>query len=176
MKLINGMHISANRSPRQKAQGMVEFALAMPIILFAVLVIIEIAYIVITFNSVVMASREASRYAAGMSTSQAAGTPLSHWQDCQGIRSAAERIAQFLGVQDADIQIFYDSGPDGSPADASAKQICNPSPLPAVSKGGRISVKVTAHYTPLAPIFQISSIPISSLSSHTILTGIPIVQ
>ncbi len=170
------MHISANKSPRQKAQGMVEFALAMPIILFAVLVVIEIAYIIITFNGAVMASREASRYAAGMSTSQAVGAPLSHWQDCTGIRSAAKRIANFLGLQDGDIHIYYDSGPDGLPADDPSKEACAPNPVVQVSKGGRISVKVTVHYAPLDPLLQVSSIPISSLSSHTILTEIPIVQ
>jgi hypothetical protein len=159
-----------------KAQGIVEFALAIPIILFAVLVIFEVAYVIITFNGVAMASREASRYGAGMSTSQAVGSPLSHWQDCQGIRDAARRIGGFLGISDSDIHIFYDSGPDALPADAVSKEICAPDPIPQVSKGGRITVKVTAHYAPLSMLIQMAPIPISSLSSHTILTGIPIVQ
>ena len=161
---------------RVKAQGIVEFALAIPIILFVVLVVIEVAYVIITFNGVAMASREASRYGAGMSTSQAVGSPLSHWQDCQGMRDAARRIGEFLGVSDSDIHIYYDSGPDALPADAASKEVCAPNPVPQVSKGGRITVKVTARFAPLALLIQISPIPISSVSSHTILTGIPIVQ
>lgn len=153
----------------EKGQGIVEFALAFPVILVIILVTIEIAHIVIIFNGVAMASREASRYASGMSETGNDG--LAHWQDCQGIRDAAKRIGAYLGIQDSDIQVSYDTGP-GSASSA----ICNPSPVGQVSKGMRITVEVTARYTPLVPIVNVEAVPITSLSSHTILTNIMVGQ
>jgi Flp pilus assembly protein TadG len=149
------------------AQSMVEFALAIPVLLIIILVVIEIAHIVILFNTVTMATREGSRYASGMS--QTGNNGLAHWQDCQGIRAAVERIGGFLGIAESDILIFYDNGPDTAIA-----EVCNPSPIAGVTKGGRISVKVTVYYSPLVPVIQISPVPISSLSSHTILTNITV--
>ncbi len=146
---------------------MLEFALAMPVLLVILYLVIEVANVVFTYNTVVMASREASRYAAGLSQTGSNGLP--RWQDCQGIRAAARRVAGYLGFADGDIHIYYDNGPG-----TAQNEVCNPAPVPAVSRGGRMTVKVTGYYAQLVRIFDFPPLPVSSLSSHTILTDIAV--
>jgi Flp pilus assembly protein TadG len=53
----------SQRAKHTRAQGMVEFALALPVILLLLFGIIEFARLLVTFSAVYTASREAVRYA-----------------------------------------------------------------------------------------------------------------
>ncbi len=93
----------------KRGQGMVEFALAFPILLILVLGIIEGGRMLFLFSEVYASSREAARYGAGigMTTLGLGGVPV--YRDCDGILSAAERIGVFAGVQDSNITVDYDA-------------------------------------------------------------------
>jgi hypothetical protein len=69
--------IKSHRAKHSRAQGMVEFALALPVFLLLMLGIIEFARLLVTYSAVYTASREAVRYgvATGMNTNLA-NTPL----------------------------------------------------------------------------------------------------
>ena len=73
---------------KEGAQGMVEFALILPLLLLVVFGVIEMGRLLVIYSSVGTASREAARYAS------AAGEPspgLPYYADCAGIRAAAQR-------------------------------------------------------------------------------------
>ena len=52
----------SEKKERQNAQGMVEFALILPILLLVILGIIEFGRLLFFYSSVTSASREAARY------------------------------------------------------------------------------------------------------------------
>ncbi len=102
------------RSENRKGhgQGMLEFALALPIFLLLVLGVIEFGRLLAVVVSVTTAAREAARYgsAAGVDPgySRAPGEPpVYYFQSCQGMREAAKRVGLFAGVKDANIAIGY---------------------------------------------------------------------
>src|SRR3990172_5783961 len=77
---------SINQPKEEKAQGMVEFALVLPLLLLLVLGIIEAGRMLFLYSAVMTSSREAARYGS------AAG-----------------------GIGDANISISYDHGPGTNP-------------------------------------------------------------
>ena len=165
-------------NPHERGQGTLEFALVFPIFLFLILAIIEIAHLMFFYNSVAVASLEASRFGAGMGPSGTTG--LSNWQDCQGIRDAAKRIGTVLGLQDSDIQISFEDA-YGNPlqtVDSNGNSVapCTGSSgsIKLIGLGYWITVKVTAHYEPLVPLININPVTVTTKSSHTILTNVPV--
>jgi len=154
------------RSPRvQKGQGMLEFALVLPVLLLLVFGIIEFGRLMFIYASVASASREAVRY--GSAVDQAGGVP--RYIDCPGIRDAAKRIGDFAGVQDAGITIKYDDGTVDIAA--SCASISDHS---IIELGDRIVVSVTADYTPMVLLPNISAFPITSTSARTIIKRVAI--
>ena len=159
------------REHRNKGQGLVEFALITPVLLLVIWGIIEVAHLLFVVNTVSVASREASRYAVGMGVS--GGSGLSHWQDCQGIRDAAIRLGSIFGINNGNVAIFHDTGPG-----TTETLVCdgaNPS-VSLVGLGDRITVRVTLTYSPWVKVINFPDIPLSAVSSHTILTEIPLVE
>jgi Flp pilus assembly protein TadG len=149
------------RSPRvQKAQGMLEFALVIPVLLLLVFGIIEFGRLMFIYASVASSSREAVRY--GSAVDQTSGVP--RYIDCAGIRDAAKRIGDFAGVQDAGITIKYDDG--AVDIAASCAGVTDPS---IIKLGDRIVVSVTANYTPMVLLANIAPFPITSTSARTII-------
>ena len=98
-----------SKTKQETAQGMVEFALVLPMLLLVIFGIIELGRMVVIYTSVSSSSREAARYA---SASGRSGSNVPYYLDCNGIRSAAKRVAVFVPIQDANIQIMYDHGPN----------------------------------------------------------------
>jgi Flp pilus assembly protein TadG len=149
-------------SKKEGAQGMVEFALVLPILLLVVLGIIEFGRLLFIYSSVTSASREAARYGA------AAGQVGSGYRfdDCDGIRAAAKRIGSFAGVTDANIQIHYDDG--------TTVYSTNCPPSVAVSRADRILVTVSATFQPFESLVNLPAIPISSTTARTIIKDIGI--
>jgi len=151
---------------KQIGQGLVEFALILPVFLLLVLGIVEFGRLMVTMSAVSTASRDAARYAisAGDTTG---GIP--HYHDCLGIRAAAERVSLFAELS---IVITYD--PDG-PGGADPIEYCqvgiSVDPI-QVSLGSQISVSVTDIYVPLIPIVALPTIPIMSDTTRTVLTGV----
>lgn len=148
-----------------KAQGLVEFALALPIFLLAVFGVIEFGRLLSAYVSVYTAAREAARYGAAVGDD---GNNL--YRDCAGIRAAAQRIGFIAGVdKDEDIVIQYYHGIGGT-WDSSDVNECPGN----VALGDQIAVKVTGNYTPVVPLVNIPSIPITSISSRTLVTDVSV--
>ena len=149
-----------------EGQGMVEFALVMPVFLLLVLGIVEFGRLMTAYSSVSTASRDAARYAVSVGDTPS-GIP--HYQDCLGIREAAEKVAVFA---DPFIVITYDT--DG-PGGAAPVEYCQPGktvdPV-EVPLGAQISVTVTDVYEPLIPIVELPTIPIASETARTVLRDV----
>ena len=147
------------------AQGMLEFALVLPLLLALSLGIIEAGRLLFIYSAVNTASREAARYG---SASGDVGGLVEHYRDCVGIRAAAKRVGIIAGIDDANIAITYDHGPGTGAAFSSC-------PLPSnqeVALGDRIVVQVSATYKPVVPLVNFSSFPISSVTRRTVVKNI----
>lgn len=149
-----------------RAQGMVEFALALPILLLLMFGIIEGGRLLFLYSAVQSASREAVRY--GSASGEVSGlTP--YYMDCTGIHAAAMRIGRFAGVAPGDVTISYDNGP--------ATATFATCPLPSMDDlnlGDRIVVDVVTTWQPLLPLVNFTSFPITAQSSRTIIKDVPI--
>lgn len=166
-KASGSMRWIKKQAPRPTfGQGMVEFALALPIVMLLMLGIIEGGRLLFIYSSVAAASREAARYGAGVG-GNGLGTNL--YRDCSGIRAAAKRVGQFAGVNDADISIHYDRGPGKETSFPDCSNSVN------VVLGDRIIVSVITPYEPIVPLVPIPPFHIGSTNAHTILVRVPVV-
>ena len=163
----------ARRTRWNSGQGLTEFALVFPVLLLVILVIIEVAHIVFFYNFLTMAAREASRYGAGVCNGVDGNCGEPQYKNCAGIRAAANRVGNIIGIQT--ITITYDNGDftstNGNP-NFKALGNCDTFGSQVLANGDRVTVTVTANYSPLIPIFNFSS-AITSTSSSTILFNIP---
>ncbi len=150
-----------------KGQGLVEFALVIPILLLLVFGIIEAGRLLFIYSAVLSSSREAARYgsAAGETSSL---TP--YFGDCVGIKNAAMRIGRFAGVSSTDVSISYDHGPSSSTNFA----ICPLTGTDHISLGDRITVQVVATFRPLLPLVNFRPVPISAITRRTIIKDVEI--
>jgi uncharacterized repeat protein (TIGR01451 family) len=153
----------SNRKPgRQLAQAMVEFALALPILLLVVYGLLEVGRLIFIYSSVITASREAVRYGSANGLINAA----EQYQDCAGIRNAAQKV-DFLGdIQDANIIIEYYHGLNPNPFAS-----CPPG---TVISGDRIKVTISATFTPIVPIVPLTTMTLRSSSYRTILGNVSV--
>lgn len=136
---------------------MVEFALVLPILLLIIFGIIAFGHMFFVYFSVVSASREAARWGIATGTS-INGQP--HYKDCPAIIDAAVRVGAFAGVTPSNVQINYDKGPN----DAN-NFTCPYEP----SVYDRIKVTVTVDYTPILPLADLPSFPITATTRRTIM-------
>jgi len=83
---------------------MVEFALTLILLLVVILGILEVGRLLFVYAAVVTSAREAARYA---SVSGRNDSDSLFYQDCDGIRNAASRVAFFQTLQDDEIMIYY---------------------------------------------------------------------
>jgi hypothetical protein len=165
---------------------MVEFALALPLLLLLIFGIIEVGRMVFTYSSVVNASREAVRY--GSATGLASGSsPTLKYQDCAGITGAARGVDFGAGITVPDVEVyFYNPGggligtcSNGSHGDQSGHG-CSwegsddgslPDNVPDdIETGSRVLVCTTGHWYSIVPgITGFSTRNLHSKSSRTIL-------
>ncbi len=165
--------------PRTKAQGMVEFALALPVLLLLVLGIIEFARLMLTYSAVYSASREAVRYAIAIGAS-ANGVP--HYQDCGEIKANGVRVGSFGGVRPEDIDIRYDHGLDELTPEFEAIPLnmrCNPDAAGvdtsiALQTGDRVRVRVRTSFDPIVPIVNLPPLVVDSEIARTFYTAIDV--
>jgi hypothetical protein len=161
---------------RQKAQALVEFMLVLPILLLIIYGTVEVARLVFIYSSVTNASRQAARYG---STSGESLNGVPRFQDCEGIRDAANQSAIITDFDE--IKITYDRGvaEDGtqipiSGIDPDPDSDSCPIEENNVRNGDRIIVQVSATYEPIVPIVPLDPLEIISTSARTFLISIPI--
>ncbi|HSF79593.1 MAG TPA: Calx-beta domain-containing protein [Anaerolineales bacterium] len=153
---------------KERAQGLVEFALVLPLLLLVMFAVIEFGRLLFIYSVVFTSSREAARYGSAAGD---VGNYLPHYRHCDGMRSAARRVGTMAGVADGNIAINYD---DGDPAHAFGNCPSGGLGPAAVNLGHRVVVRVSAMYQPLLPLVRLPAFPITSTSARTILKDISI--
>jgi len=167
----------SNRKERTRAQTMVEFALVLPILLLIIYGLLEVGRLIFIYSTVVSASREAVRYGSATGLNVAGG--VLRYNDCTGMRAAAQNVDFLNAFADADILITYDRGPGipyvppvdcpvgqatGGPTDV---QVNDPTqPLT------RIKVQVSGAFAPLAAIVPLNPITITSSNARTVIGSV----
>ncbi len=146
-------------------QGIVEFALILPLLLLLIYGVIEAGRLLFIYSAVFTSSREGARYG---SASGDVGGGVPHYMDCNGIMNAVKRVAILAGVQNSDIHIQYDHGPNTGVPFASCPSI---QPL---TLDDRIIVSVTAYYSPIVPLVNFPPIQINSHTARTLLKDVDV--
>ena len=153
-----------------RAQAIVEFAIALPVLLMLLVGIMEVSRMLFMYASVVNSSRDAVRYASAYGLSEDIGDGnLLKYKYCDGIAAAAKASGFFLNLQDTDITITYDTGPGGTslgscpPATTTGEANIN------VDTGDRVTVTVTKTYSPMVTLLPIPARTFTASSSRTLL-------
>ncbi len=150
---------------QSKSQGLVEFALVLPILLLVLYGTLEVGRLVFTYSTVVTAARQAARY--GSANGLTNGAP--QYKDCPGIQAAAHNV-DFMGVISG-IQIAYD--PVMEPDPNFTILSCS-STMVDINTGGAIKVSVSAQWTPIVPIVPLQPFTITSSSYRTIIGSVDV--
>ena len=152
--------VELHKTRTEKGQRLVEFALVIPLLLLLMVGIFEFGYFFFVYGSVTTAAREAVRYGSGTGTSD---NGMPYYQDCDGIKERARRIGQYAGIQNEDVDIFYDTGP-GSTSLGDCDGTLEP------TMGERIVVMVTVDYHPIVLNWgALNGLLIESESARTII-------
>ncbi|MGD2162761.1 MAG: pilus assembly protein, partial [Anaerolineales bacterium] len=146
---------------KERGQGLVEFALVLPIFLMLIMGIVEFGRLMFIYNSVATASREAARYGASVGINTAG---VEHFRDCSGIRDTAQRLAGFAPIEHTNINIEYDN-----PATGFHETSCPPSQF---ELGDRIIVSVSITFEPIVPLMDIPPLPVTSETKRTVLRDV----
>ena len=158
---IRGRH---PRTPR--GQALVEFALAIPIVLLLIAGIAEFGWYMATSSALVSASREAARYAS--SVGDDGGT--ARYVDCAGIRAAArDATSAIFTLSDEQLRISYDDGAGGTSTSACAP--LGSGPLAAeIDRFDRVIVEARVPYSPMTPLGEVflGSRELSSIDRRSI--------
>jgi Flp pilus assembly protein TadG len=169
------LFLSNKKQKKHRAQAMVEFMLALPLLLLLIYGTIEVGRLIFIFASVANASRQAARYGS------AAGEvdDIAYYQNCEAIREVANQSAYITTFDE--INITYDRGVE---ADGTQIPITDVDPNPDVNtcpidndkirNGDRIIVQISAQYEPIISIVPIDPLTIVSASARTFLISIPI--
>ena len=150
-----------------RAQAIVEFAIALPILMALLVGIFEVGRLVFIYSAVNNASREAVRYASAVGLDDSGNYKKYHY--CDGIRNVARRSAYFLTLADGDIIISYDHGPGTTPFDTCSGSVDTGVVLNSGTDPDRVLVEVTASYSPMVNLIPIGPRTIISKSARTIL-------
>jgi hypothetical protein len=159
----------------ERAQAIVEFMLALPVLLMLIYGIIEVGRLIFIFSSVANASRQAARYGSASGEIN----DVAFYQDCEGIRAVANQSAFIITFEE--VNITYDRGinPDGTSipiegVDPNPEEDSCPIEVP-VRNGDRIIVQVSATYEPILTLLPFDPMEVVSASARSFLISIPIV-
>lgn len=166
---------SSSRTPRHEhAQGIIEFALVLPVLLLVLFGVFELGRMLAIYSSVATASREAARYASasGYSPRLFNGRPVPYYQDCIGIVAAAQRMGILVGINPSDITISYDHGPNtGNPFGTCPTGNVGSA---TANLGDRVVIQVLAQYRPFLGLLRLPAFPVQSQTARTIIKDVKI--
>lgn len=181
------MHRRHPRRSKPAGQGLVEFALVLPILLLLLMGVVDFGWIVFNYAQLQNSLREALRYG---SVPGYDATP--QYILCDGIRQRIIDLAPFSGVQPGNINVTYDDGrpvtsdttlqvgtcPAGGAYTPNATYVpygkTLPEPQPAILAGHRvvIVIDVNVHFlTPFIHTLAPSGMQIQLGASRTIFPG-----
>ncbi|RJP50089.1 MAG: hypothetical protein C4586_06390 [Anaerolineaceae bacterium] len=162
-----------DKKQKSNAQAMVEFALALPILLTLLYGMLETGRLLFIFASTVTAARQAVRYGSATGDSP---NGMPYYMDCDGIEAAARQVG-FINTFES-VTISYDGGLDsnnGNPLPLNpADPACGSYTDENVQNGDRIIVEVAAQWVPIVSIVPLQPFTITSQSERTILASISI--
>lgn len=172
------MRLYKSTKKKTRAQAMVEFAIVLPVLLMLLYGILEAGRYLFIYSSTVSASRQAVRW--GSTTGIGTGS-LKRYQDCAGIRAAAQKVDFLNAFDDSDIILRHDTGPN----DPNPVTYCNgasdTSWTPSSNNKDRLIVEIRADFVPLVPRLVnflrrsvATSNPITAVSRRTVLVSVSI--
>ncbi len=133
-----------------RGQGLVEFALILPLLLMIIIGIFEFGRILLIYSNLFNAAREGARYG------------ITNPRDYSGIhhRSADQVILVAQDDPDFHLWVQYDNGPGGDPHTNHQ----------AVTVGDRVLVRIQYPVRPMTPLFEplIGEIPLDTQAARTI--------
>src|SRR5258706_4838243 len=163
-------------SPKQnkpgfRAQAMVEFAVALPVLLVLLVGIIEAGRMVMMYAVVTNASRDAVRYASAVGRSD---DGFLKYKYCAGIKQAAKTSGYILGLKDSDITISYYHGTSSTAfTTCTAASGEDSSVVLNTCKDNtscdRVKVTVQKTYEPIIKLIPLGNHTFSSAATRTIL-------
>lgn len=164
-----------NRSAkaRPRGQGLLEFALILPLLLLFILGIIEVGRMLAIYSSLSSAARQAARYGSVAGDSDAL-TSLEQpfYLDCAGMKETALRTSILVGLDTDDIGIGYDRGTATEPIGRCPLFALTPTLSETIKDGYRVIITITVIYKPLVPIVPLPDMPITFAAARTIFTTI----
>lgn len=166
MKIPNRLRKAFDLSGAFRGQGLLEFALVLPILLLLMLGIIEFGRLFFMYSSVSNAAREAARYGITVGTS---GSSLPHYLDCDGIAATAAEMATLAEIN---VTIGYDNGGTIYRGDCPTVSALAQSGNNPVETGDRIVITTTTTFVPIVPLVQIPPISFEASTARTILRGV----
>jgi Flp pilus assembly protein TadG len=146
-----------------RGQAIVEFAIALPVLLMLLVGIMEVGRMLFMYASVVNSSRDAVRYASAYGRSD---DGYLKYKYCYGIKDVAKKSGFLL--KNPVITIAYDTGPSGTSlgsCDANTGEDADIN----VDTEDRVTVTVSATYNPMLSLLPIPARTFTSTSSRTIL-------
>ena len=173
--------------PSERAQAIVEFAIALPVLLLILVGIFEAGRLVFIYAAVNNASREAVRYASAVGLNDSGNYK---YRDCAAIISTAQRSAFFTPITMGNVQIQYfrpNKNADGTDVvdgvtgalsettvdfPTGTDGVCDYNGVDAdvsVKSGDRVKVTVTTQYRPMLRLIPLRARTITSTSTRTIL-------
>ena len=165
-------------SRKSKAQAIVEFAIALPVLLLLVYGILEVGRYLFLYSTVVNASRQGVRYASatGLGHGGNPNTTINYprYQDCNGIRWTTSRGA-YVATFDQ-INIFWDAGPGTTATPYCTGPTDNSLTASILSDNShRVTVEVREEYIPIVSrLIPFTQRTIVASSSRTVLLSVSI--
>ncbi len=153
---------------RSSGQGLIEFALVLPVLLLLILGIIDFGRIIAIYNESSNATREALRYA--MVNPPVGDSAAAVEQRCNNIVDAAKRSLLLTNPNDVAVTVSIDNGADPSQPGGQIMGTC-PTIAPGleIMPGWRVRVALSTDVTPLTPVVNniVTSIPLSYSGART---------
>lgn len=142
---------------RATGQGLVEFALVIPVLVFLIMGIIDFGRFIAMYNEASNATREALRYG------------LVNPTDCAGVVAVAKQSMLLIDSKTVAVTVQLDDGMAGDDHVVVTCPIADPSSV-IIQPGWRMRVGLKTTVSPLTPIVNnlVSSIPLAYVGARTI--------
>jgi Flp pilus assembly protein TadG len=151
----------------KRAQALVEFSIALPVLLLMLVGIMEAGRMLFMYASVVNSSRDAVRYASAYGRSDVSPNYYLKYKYCAGIADVARKSGFIL--KNPVITITYDTGPGGTSLGSCPTGTVGEANV-NVDTGDRVTVTVSATYAPIMnKLLPFGTRTFTATSSRTIL-------
>jgi Flp pilus assembly protein TadG len=143
------------------AQALVEFAIALPVLLALLVGIMEVGRMILTYTLVNNASRDAVRYASAVGVGD---DGFYKYKNCLGIKAIAQKSAFIVTLSSISITYIDKNG---------NTQVCDKTTTGeddiTVVSNDRVTVTVEASYKPVVKLIPIGQKDFTATSTRTIL-------